>query len=738
MRTINSLVALGLAVLVTGCSTTETKSSSNRSESVAESAAIPLPSKDYDVKILRDTWGVPHIFGKTDPDVGFGLAYAHCEDDFKNIQDTMIATRSLGGSVNGADAAAIDFIVHILGVWDDVNAKYETDLSDDTRALCEAYADGINLFAEKHPEMLLIPEIFPVTGKDIVAGFVFKSPFFFGLDGDVLRLFRDKRIVETSTKSAAATPEDAVDLSYETAFAKTRDFLTQQMPYGSNTFSVSPKRSADGSTFLNVNSHQPYEGPVAWYEAHLHSEDGWDMVGGLFPGMPVIGHGHNRDLGWAMTVNSPDLVDIYVLEINPDNPDQYKYDGEWRGLEIKNVTLKVKIDETSGMKFNIRREVIRSVYGPVLRQEHGVYAIRYAGMGEITQVEQWYRMNKATNRDEFMEAMKIQGISSLNVGYGDKEGNIMYIYNAKLPKRTPGYDWELYLPGNTSDTYWDEYLPFEKLPMVINPESGFTQNCNATPFLASFGDDNPKESDFDPNFGIETNQSNRSLRAIEQFRADESITKEEFYRYKYDMMYSKESVMAKFVGAIKALPKQSDPLVEEAIGSIRKWDLSTHPDSRGAAISVMSIFPLARGGDTIPTNDVLLKSVSDNAQLLKSVHGQLDVPWSQVNRIIHGDTNLGVGGGPDILHAVYGVMNKETGQYKGSAGDCYVMIVDWDADGSVSSESIHQYGSATIDETSPHYADQSPLFVARKLKPVWYDESDIRAHLEKEYAPGQE
>lgn len=736
MRAYTFLWIGGILSGLAGCSTTPSGVTST--ESVASAAATPISSADFNVKILRDTWGVPHIYGKTDADVGFGLAYAHCEDDFKTIQDTMIATRSLGGSINGTDAAAIDFIVHLLGVWDDVNAKYETDLSADTRALCEAYAAGVNLYAEKHADELLLPEIFPVTGKDVVAGFVFKSPFFFGLDGDILRLFRDKRTVDVSTKQAAATYEDGIDLSFETALEKTRDFLTKQLPYGSNTFSVSPKRSADGSTFLNVNSHQPYEGPVAWYEAHLHSEEGWDMVGGLFPGMPVMGHGHNRDLGWAMTVNSPDLVDVYVLEMNPDNPNQYKYDGKWLDLEISTVMLKVKIDPDNDMKFNVRREVARSVYGPVLRQEHGVYAIRYAGMGEIRQVEQWYRMNKAKNRDEFMAAMKIQGISSLNVGYADKEGNIMYIYNAKLPIRTPGYDWELYLPGNTSDTYWDTYLPFEELPMVVNPESGFTQNCNATPFTATIGADVPKESDYATSFGIETNQSNRSLRALELFGADESITKEEFYRYKYDMQYSRDSTMAKFVAAITALTKSSDPLVAEAQELIAKWDLSTHPDSRGAAISVMSVFPLARASETVPENEVLLKSIGENAALLKNVYGQLDVPWSTVNRVIRGTTNMGVGGGPDILHAVYGTLNTETGQYKGSAGDTYVLLVDWDAQGKVSSQSIHQYGSATMDEASPHYADQTPLFVARTLKPVWIDEADIRANLAKEYAPGQE
>ena len=368
-----------------------------------------LAEDGTNVRILRDTWGVPHIYGKTDADTAYGLAYAHCEDDFGTIQEALLSGRSLLGSVNGADAAPIDFMVHLLGVWDDVNAKYETDLSPKTRALCEAYAAGVNRYAERNPDEVKVSEIFPVTGKDVVVGFVFKAPFFFGLDNAVLELFGETRRREVSQKRASAEFDDAE------AFRMAGEFFKRSMPIGSNTFGVSRARSADGSTFLAVNSHQPYTGPVAWYECHLHSEEGWDMYGGLFPGMPVIGHGHNAQLGWAMTVNRPDLVDVYVLEMNPDNPNQYKFDGKWRDLDIKTVSIAVRVNPESEMTMKVRREVARSVHGPVVRADHGVYAIRYAGMGDIRQVEQWYRMNKAQSREEWLDAVRMQAISSLNV-----------------------------------------------------------------------------------------------------------------------------------------------------------------------------------------------------------------------------------------------------------------------------------------------------------------------------------
>ena len=734
-RTFSSLVIAVL--LMTGAYETGGSgmaSAKETSQAATVFEADPALASRYDVRILRDTWGVPHIFGKTDADAAFGLAYAHAEDDFATIQDSMIAGRSLGGSINGPDAAAIDFIVHLLGVWDDVDSKYESDLSPETRAICEAYADGINYYAGLHPDEQAISDVFPVTGKDIVVGFVFKSPFFFGLDSVILELFESERKQEVSEKTASAA---RIDL--RTALAASREFLTGSLPTGSNTFAIGPNRTDDGSTFLAVNSHQPYTGPVAWYEAHVHSEEGWDAVGGLFPGMPVIGVGHNRDLGWAMTVNKPDLVDVYVLDINPDNPDQYLFDGEWLDFDIKTVTLSVKVSDRSDMTMKIRREVVRSVHGPVLRQKHGVYAIRYAGMGDIRQVEQWYRMNKARNQEEWLDAMRMQAIASLNVGYADKEGNILYLYNAKLPMRNRGYDYQKYLPGNTSETLWDRFLPFADLPVVSNPESGFIQNCNSTPFKTTVGPGNPDPENFDLNFGIETHMTNRALRALEVFGADESITEEEFHRYKYDMKYSQDSFMSKCVQALIEADDSGGVSNKEAMRILRNWDLSTHPDSRGAALAMMTILPNYKGAQgAVPEAQTLIDSLEMAVAQLEEGYGAIDIPWSEVNRLVRGTVDLGVGGGPDVLHAVYGRLDEETSRYIARAGDTYVMLVKWDPEGNVSSRSIHQFGSATMDESSPHYSDQSPLFVERKLKPVWMDEADIRANLESEYRPGEE
>jgi acyl-homoserine-lactone acylase len=661
----------------------------------------------YDVQILRDDWGVPHIFGVTDADVAYGLAYAHAEDDFLTIQQSLLAARGQLATVYGQEAAPNDYMVHLLRIWDVVDANYTTALSPEVRALCEAYAAGLNHYAALHPDEVL-PGLFPASGKDVVAGSVHKSPLFFGLDKALAELFAPEREESVSTRSASL---------------------------GSNTFAVSPLRSADGQTFLAVNSHQPWEGPVTWYEAHLHSEKGWDAVGGLFPGMPLVTHGHNRDLGWAFTVNQPDLIDVYVLDTNPEDPYQYRFDGQWLDLEVREAPIKVKL--LGRLKWTVEEEVLWSVYGPVVRQPQGTYAVRYAGYGEVGIYEQLYRMNRAQSFEEWQAALRSPGLPMFNVGYADREGNIYYLYNALLPQRAEGYDWSGYLPGDTSETLWTEYLPFDQLPQVLNPASGFVQNCNSTPFQTTTGSDNPRPEDYSPTLGIEMEMTNRALRALELFGSDDSITEEEFYTYKYDMAYSSQGDMPRYVQMILDAPLPADPEVQAALDVVKKWDLRADPESSGTALVIWTLqsldFPKPDEIEPAALADAFVETV----RTFQDTHGRADVPWAEVNRLQRGDLDLGLGGGPDILHAVVGTI-LDDGRLRGREGDSYVLLVTWDSDGQVRSRSIHQYGSATLDGTSPHYADQAPLFVSRQLKPVWLDEADIRAHLEREYRPGEE
>jgi len=397
----------------------------------------------YDVQIVRDEWGIPHILGKTDADTAYGLAYANAEDDFATIQDVFLAVRGKLASVEGLAMAPNDYYVYLIRIWDDLDQKYDK-LDPNFRAICKAYIDGLNLYASRHPEKLK-RNIWPAKPQDLVAGFIHKLPMMFGMHRDLARLMADTG--NPASTASVLNPD--------------------QLPIGSNFIAVGPSRSANQATRVCINSHQPWTGPVTWYEAHLISEEGQNLYGGLFPGSPVIFLGHNENIAWGHTVNQPDLVDVFKLELNPANPNQYKVDVEWLELERSLAPLEIRL--WRNFRWTVNREVLYSIYGPAMRVNDQVFAIRYAGIGEFRQIEQWYRMGRARNLNEFKDAMRIHALAMFNTGYGDRDGNLFYIYNALLPDRADGHDWSGTVPGNTRDTLWTEYRPFDELPIVENP-----------------------------------------------------------------------------------------------------------------------------------------------------------------------------------------------------------------------------------------------------------------------------
>ena len=261
-----------------------------------------------------------------------------------------------------------------------------------------------------------------IKGLDIIAGFTLRTPLMFKLDWYITELMKDKR------------PN----------FLAYKENKTKNSMYGSNVIAVAPSRSADKSTRIAINSHQPWEGPVTWYEAHLHSDEGWNASGGLFPGSPVILKGYNENISWSHTVNKPDLVDVYELTINPENKYQYQLDDNWTDFEVSQLPIRVKL--FGPFYWTVKREILYSKHGPVIETNHGTYAVRYSGHGLIGQVEQLYNINKSLTLEEFQKAMKMMEIPMFNTMFADKYGNIFYIYNALLPKRKNGINWKDIVP----------------------------------------------------------------------------------------------------------------------------------------------------------------------------------------------------------------------------------------------------------------------------------------------------
>lgn len=680
-------------------------------EPMAATQMAAPAKRTYDVEIVRDEFGVPHINGKTDADVAYGLAFAHSEDDFGVLQEVVAMTRGRAGAMMGSDGAPVDYVQQLLGVRETVARDYEK-IPADVRAVMDAYAAGLNHYADKHPDEVRLSKLFPVSGRDVAAGFVLRSPFFFGLDGVIKKLNEGETPVNGPV--AQLTPAGR-----------------EPSMNGSNAFAVAPKRMADGKTWLISNSHQPYEGGVAWYEAVVHSGEGLDMAGALFPGSPFVLLGHNRNLGWTNTVNQPDLIDVYKLVTNADQT-QYRMDGKWKPLKSKRIWLPVKFGP---FNLPVPKTVYRSEHGPVIINKNGAFAIRYAAMDDVKLLEQYFRIQKAENYDQWVAAMSKRGIPATNFIYADKTGKIGYFYNAVFPNRKPGFDYTKILPGDVNASLPQGVLPWSATPMIVDPASGYVTNANNTPFMAAGKGSELDTTKFSPLLGIEGRKTNRIIRAIELLDADSSLTPEELLAIKFDTSYSRSSFAGTWIAKVLAADVKSEPDLVAAQNLLREWDFNS--DGKGRADTIgEAMMHMANSdayhGRPLPDAKAKLREVVD--ALMKGF-GKIDPPLGDVQRLIRGKVNLPANGGTDTLRAATVWEPQEGGQMRVRHGDSFIMLTSWDKAGKLTSQSIQPYGSATNRPDSPHYTDQMQLFLDRKFKPVHFEWADAIQHAKRRYRP---
>ena len=660
----------------------------------------------YKAEIKRDIWGVPHVYGETDADAAFGLAYAHAEDDFKNIAENMYLYRAQMGLRDGISGAVQDYLIKVLKIRENIDENYLIDLDENVRKVIEAYAAGINYWMIKNPENEY-SHFFPVTEKDIVAGFAIQNLFFSGVVSSIEKLQREAEIKEEYTSL----------------------YRNQQFVTGSNVLAVNSNKTEDKSTRIIINSHQPLEGPLAWYEAHIKSDEGWNMMGGLFPGSPFIFVGFNENIAWGFTVNKPDLSDSYELTINPNNEDQYLIDGEWKDFTKETIKLPVKI--FGPIKWTVERDAKYSQHGPVLEVGDKSYALRFSGMKDIKQVNQWYAMNKSQSIADWISAMKKRSIVSFNGVFADKEGNIFFLHNSSSPLRKEGLDWSNTIDGTRSDLIWDEYVEFEKIPQIKNPSSGWLASTNQDPFKVTNEMDNLSAKDFSPTLGLQTRMTNRAYRSIELFDSYSSISEQDFDDIKFDNKYSVQSRSYKYISKIFEIDFETDEL-NYAKNVLRDWDLSTNFDNTSAALGVcvLSNEWISEQGQRIPQDPEI--SFRDCVTELNETYGKVDPKWSERNFIVRGQKKISVQGGPDVLRAIYG-RNDNEGDLKAAGGDGLYIHVSWDKDKKQQSKSIHQYGSATQDNSSIHFDDQMDLYVNEVYKPTFYDSELLDKNTSKVY-----
>ncbi|MFM7403562.1 MAG: acylase [Erythrobacter sp.] len=675
---------------------------------------------------MRDEWGVPHIYGKTDADTAYGVAIAHAEDDFFTLQDVVAMARGRYGAIAGEDGAKVDYVYHLIDARGTAEREYPK-LPADTRALFEAYATGLNQFAEQHPDEVKLANLFPVSGVDVAAGFSLRQPFFFGLDGVIGPLVAGEDLRREHGPDIPGFPRPPLPGADAGPAATAKQARSLVLPLGedaehlgSNAFAVAPAKGG-GTTTLISNSHQPLRGGVAWYELVVESAQGWHFAGANFPGSPFPFLGHNETLGWTNTVNTPDMIDVCQLELDATGQ-RYRLDGQWRDLESKWVTLPVKVGP---VVLPIRREVLRSEHGPVIKNAKGAFAIRYGGIGQLGQLDAYYRLNKAKSFADWEAQLARLAIPSTNFLYADAAGTIAYVYNAAIPNRPEGAkaDWRSVLPGNRSDLIWQGAVNYSALPRIVNPASGWLYNSNNTPFTAAGAGSDLAPEAFSPVLGIELKQTNRSRRAYKLLSEASMLDRKSLEAIKYDTGYAREGYVARLFDALDGLKAEGQ--LGEARDLLLTWDFNADGQGKADAIALLMIRDFMSADYNNKPFPDLRKKLQAAADHLTTHFGRLDPPMGDLLRLRQGAIDLPLDGGSDTLRASTTWNVDDDGRLSLKHGDSFIMWIEWQPGQKVVSQSVQPFGAASTRPASAHYTDQMRLFVDHKLKPVHFWREDV-------------
>ena len=662
--------------------------------------------KPNNIEIVRDQFGVPHIYAQTDAEVAYGLAWANAEDDFSTIQEAYLAGNAMLSNHIGLKGAAADFITQFIDSKSLIEDKIE-DISEEYMAVIEGYSQGLNAYAKNNPDKILYKKLFPITPKKMLM--YSQLQLFISNEG----AYWAGRILNNDTQD---------------------DFLDQNLT-GSNVIAMNSSKTVSGETFLAINTHQPLEGPTSWYEVHLNSEEGTNIIGTMYPGTPNILIGVNEHLGWSHTVNYPDKTDVFKLKMK--NKKKYIVDDEEYELEKLKAKITVKL---LGIPIKINRKYYKSIYGPTLKNKSGYYSIRTPTLFNIKALEQWWKMGKSKNFSEFYNTLKMKQLPGFNIGYADKYDTIFYMSNGIIPKRAEGYNWKGIVPGDTKKTLWTEYHDIEDLPQVIQPDAGFIYNANHSPFKSTKAEENPKEEDYSQRMGYETYDNNRSTRLIELIESYDQVSYEDFKDIKYDNSFpSKFNYNFMDISIIETLKLEAESDSFELLDIIQKWDRKTDIDSQGGGVFGVLYYQLVwnyrdeilKNNKTV-SRETLLSALKDVKGYLIDNFGSINITLGDFQKLVRGDKEIPIWGLPDVITAMSSRPYKD-GKHKVTQGESYIGLVRFNENGPIL-ESIISFGNSDNPD-SDHYTDQMEKYSKFKTKKMTFDKDIIYKEAKKIYNP---
>jgi acyl-homoserine-lactone acylase len=716
-------------------------------------------SRAQDVTIVRDDWGIAHVYGRTDADAVFGMIYAQAEDDFNRVEVNYLNSMGRLAEAEGEGEIWRDLRMRLFIDSADMQAKYAAS-PEWLRQLMDAWADGLNYYLSTHPDVK--PKV--LTRFEPWMALTFSEG---SIGGDIERVsLRDLEAFYgkqggDATGSAAAEPADdgvtGADRALDDQLALVGETWLEE-PTGSNGFAIAPSNTADGHALLLINPHTSF---FFRSELQMASEEGLNAYGAVTWGQFFVYQGFNDEAGWMHTSSGVDNIDEYLETVTPtDGGYTYRYGDEERPLAEREVTIRYKTD--SGMAER-SFTIYRSQHGPIVREADGKWVAISLMENPVDALTQSYSRTKATDYASFRQTMELHTNSSNNTIFADAGGDIAYFHSNFIPKRDPGFDWSEPVDGSDPATDWGAPLSIDETPGELNPANGWIENTNNAPWTVS-GADSPKKADF-PSYVEAGGENPRGIHAVRVLEGKKDFTLQSLIDAAFDpYLTAFEPLIPALVASYEATPA-SDPLkaaLAEQIGVLRDWDLRWSAESVPTALAVfwgtdllqkvgsdarragLSVYDYAASRAAARQRIESLKAASDE---LTADFGTWRTPWGDINRFqrLTGDIVQPFDDdGPSIpvpftssrwgsLASFGARAYPGTKKWYGTSGNSFVAVVEFGD--SVRARAVTA-GGESGDPASPHFNDEAERYASGDLRPVYYYRSQLEGHTERTYHPG--
>lgn len=716
--------------------------SSGATQNAPNSDAARWEEHARNVAIVRDDWGIPHIHGKTDPDAVFGLIYAQAEDDFNRVETNFINSQGRLAEAEGESAIYRDLRMKLFIDPDSMKAKYRTS-PDWLKALMDAWADGLNFYLAKHPNMTprVIKRFEPWMALTFSEG---------SIGGDIER-------VSVPSLRAFYGKEGGRQVSRSLGYNSAESDRYAE-PTGSNGIAIAPSNTSAGRALLLINPHTSF---FFRAEVQVSSDEGLNAYGAVTWGQFFVYQGFNDRAGWMHTSSGVDNIDEYTEDIvQKADGYYYRYGKEERPLTTSKITVPYKTDTGMAQK---EFTVYRTHHGPIVRTLDGKWISVRLMQEPVKALTQSYSRTKARSMKEFRAVMELHTNSSNNTVYANADGDIAYWHANFVPKRDPSLDWSKPVDGSNPATEWKELYAIDESPNVVNPPNGWVYNTNNWPYSAA-GPNSPKEKDY-PSYMDRSGENARGIHAIRVLENKKDFTLGSLVEAAYD------SYLTAFTELIPTLLESydetpnGDPLktkLAEQIELLRKWDLRWSAESVPTSLAIFwadtlqtTIAAAATRARlsayeyvlTKATNVERLQAVANASAKLAADFGNWKTPWGEINRFqrLTGDIVQPFSdSGPSIpvmfTSARWGSLASfgarpypGTKKWYGTSGNSFVAVVEFGD--SVRARAVTA-GGESGDPKSPHFNDQAVRYSKGDLREVYFYRSQLKGHTKREYHPG--